>query len=129
MNKAKILVADDEPFVSRILKMTLEQAGYEVISVNNGVKALASFKESQPDMVVTDVKMPQITGRKLVESIRELDGGGEVPVIVMTSTLESENRDWVAGAGNVTFLGKPVSPRELIRVIGEYFNNREQTGC
>ncbi len=121
MKANRILIADDEPYVARVLKLVLVKEGYEVTCVNNGKQALDSYRETRPDIIVTDVKMPQMTGRELVETIRSSDGGSEIPIVVMTSTLESENRDWVSGVGGVSFVGKPVSPRELVRIINGYF--------
>lgn len=121
MNDYKILIADDEPYVARVLKLVLQQEGYEVICVNNGKEALDTFEKIHPDILVTDVKMPHMGGRKLVETIKNSDDNAALPVVVMTSTLESENRDWVCGVNNVSFLGKPVSPRELVRVVNGYF--------
>ncbi len=121
MKTNRILIADDEPYVTRVLKLVLLKEGYEVICVNNGKQALDSYRETRPDIIVTDVKMPHMTGRELVETIRGTDGDSEIPVVVMTSTLESENRNWVSGVGGVSFLGKPVSPRELVRIINGYF--------
>jgi len=123
MNANKILIADDEPYVSRVLKLVLQKAGYEVTCVDNGLQAIDAYRNIHPDIVITDVKMPQMTGRELVESIRSTEGGNETPVVVMTSTLESENRDWVTGVDNVSFLGKPVSPRDLVRVVNGYFTH------
>lgn len=121
MKTNRILIADDEPYVARVLKLVLLKEGYEVICVNNGKQALDSYRETRPDIIVTDVKMPHMTGRELVEAIRGTDGDSETPIVVMTSTLESENRNWVSGVGGVSFVGKPVSPRELVRIINGYF--------
>lgn len=121
MSDYKILIADDEPYVARVLKLVLQQEGYEVICANNGQEALDTFEKQQPDILVTDVKMPHMGGRMLVETIKSSDGNADLPVVVMTSTLESENRDWVCGVNNVSFLGKPVSPRELVRVVNGFF--------
>ena len=121
MNKYKILIADDEPYVARVLKLVLQKEGYQVTCVNNGKEALDAYTSLSPDVVVTDVKMPHVGGRKLVETIRTMESGANIPVVVMTSTLESENRDWVHDVGNVSFLGKPVSPRDLVRVINAHF--------
>jgi CheY-like chemotaxis protein len=121
MKTNRILIADDEPYVSRVLKLVLQQEGYEVTCVDNGKQALESYLKARPDIVVTDVKMPHMTGRELVEAIRQSNGDSEMPIVVMTSTLESENRDWVGGVANVSFVGKPVSPRELVRIVNDYF--------
>ena len=121
MNKYKVLIADDEPYVSRVLRLVLQKEGHQVTCVNNGREALDVYVELSPDVVVTDVKMPHVGGRKLVETIRTIDGNDKTAIVVMTSTLESENRDWVHDVGNISFLGKPVSPRDLVRVINSHF--------
>ena len=128
MNTNKILIADDEPYVVRVLKLVLQKEGYEVTCVNNGKQALESYRKARPDIVVTDVIMPYMSGRELVEEVRETDGDHETPFVVMTSTLESENRDWVSGVGNVSFVGKPVSPRELVRIVNDYFSSNSASG-
>ena len=122
MKTNRILIADDEPYVARVLKLVLLKEGYEVSCVNNGKQALDSYRETRPDIIVTDVKMPHMTGRELVEIIRSSEGDSDTPIVVMTSTLESENRDWVSGVGGVSFVGKPVSPRELVRIVNGYFS-------
>ncbi len=121
MKANRILIADDEPYVSRVLKLVLQREGYEVSCVSNGKQALDSYRQARPDIIVTDVKMPHMTGRELVETIRSTDADSEIPIVVMTSTLESENRDWVSGVGSVSFVGKPVSPRELVRIVNNFF--------
>lgn len=121
MTAYNILIVDDEPYVSRVLRLVLQQEGYRVTCVNNGREALDLFDSLQPDIVVTDVKMPHLSGQQLVESIRSRESCNNIPVVVMTSTLESENRDWVHDLGNISFLGKPVSPRDLVRVINNHF--------
>lgn len=120
MNTFKVMIADDEPYVARVLKVVLQQEGYEVKCVNNGRQALEAYLKDRPDIVITDVKMPHMTGQELVDAIRKLKVEGETPIIVMTSTLESENRDWVKGVNSLSFVGKPVSPRELVRIVNGY---------
>ena len=127
MTAYNILIVDDEPYVARVLKLVLQQEGYRVTCVNNGKEALDIFDKLQPDIVVTDVKMPHLGGQQLVEAIRAMDAGNSTPVVVMTSTLESENRDWVHDLGNLSFLGKPVSPRDLVRVINNHFIHYKAT--
>lgn len=123
MSVIKILIAEDEPYISRVLKLVLQKAGYEVTCVDNGKQAMEAYMNTRPDILITDVKMPQMTGRELVERIRLIENNDVTPVVVMTSTLESENRDWVTDVENVSFLGKPVSPRELVRVVNSYFTH------
>ena len=128
MSTMNILIADDEPYITRVLKLVLQKEGYSVTCVNNGLQALEHYNKNRPDLVITDVKMPRMTGNELVEAIRETNADSETPIVVMTSTLENENRDWLCGVSNLTFIGKPVSPRDLIRVIKDCFAQREMPG-
>lgn len=123
MSTYKVLIADDEPYISRVLRLVLQQAGYEVTCVNNGKEALDAYEVFRPDILVTDVRMPQMSGKLLVESIRGSNDDRNIPVIVMTSTLESENREWVGEICNVSFIGKPVSPRDLVRIVNNQLAN------
>lgn len=121
MTAYKVLIVDDEPYVTRVLKLVLQQEGYKVTCANNGKEALTVFDSVRPDIVVTDVRMPHMGGQQLVKSIRSMETNNDIPVVVMTSTLESENRDWLHDLGNISFVGKPVSPRDLVRVIDKHF--------
>ena len=120
MSISKILIVDDEPYIARVLKLTLQQEGYQVTCVNNGKQALEAYAAERPDLIITDVKMPQMTGNELVDAVRNSHGDTETQIIVMTSTLESENRSWVADVVNLTFLGKPVSPRDLTSIVNSF---------
>lgn len=121
MNAYKVLIAEDEPYVTRVLKLVLQKGGYDVTVVKNGKEALEVYAKQPPDVLVTDVKMPHMGGRELVKTIRGLENSRNIPIVVMTSTLESENRDWLHDVGNVSFLGKPVSPKNLLRVVNNLF--------
>ena len=125
MSAYKVLIADDEPYVARVLRLVLQQEGYEVMCVTSGREALDVYHTWCPDILVTDVKMPHMDGRELVQAIVKAGSEKPLPVIVMTSTLESENRDWLGDVENMYFIGKPVSPRDLIRTINQCFVNRK----
>ena len=125
MSVNRILIVDDEPYITRVLKLVLQKEGYQVTCVNNGLQALDHYSNNRPDMVITDVKMPRMTGNELVEAIRGEKADSETPIVVMTSTLENENRDWIDNVDNLTFIGKPVSPRDLVRVVKGYFTQSE----
>ena len=89
MTAYKVLIVDDEPYVARVLKLVLQKEGYQVTCVNNGREALDIFDKVQPDIVVTDVKMPHVGGQQLVEAIRSMEASSNIPIVVMTSTLKA----------------------------------------
>ena len=103
-----ILIADDEPHVIRILKLALERAGYGVDSVPNGEAALAHILEHPPDALITDIQMPRMNGQDLCQRVREALPDRNFPILVMTSRVEREHRQWAAALPRVEFLEKPL---------------------
>ena len=90
MNKEieEILVVEDSLTQAEQLKFILEKRNYKVTIANDGVKALEYINKSMPDLVVTDILMPQMDGYKLCQKIKEDDRLKHIPVILLTSLLE-----------------------------------------
>ncbi len=120
-----ILVVDDERHVARVLSVALERAGYAVETARNGEEAVYKLVELNPDALLTDIMMPRMNGRELVALVRNHFPQRQLPIVVMTSSLELEHRDWVKDYSNLHFVEKPVSPRRVIQILGEYFTGSE----
>jgi len=120
--KKIVLIADDEPYVIRVVKLKLSNAGYEVITASNGLEALEKIKTLKPDVVISDVNMPKLNGRELCFRAIPLKKEKEFLTIVMTSSLEKEDRDWAEDMDQTVFIEKPFSPKKLMQIIGTYFN-------
>lgn len=118
----RILIVDDEPHVSRVLKLMLERAGYAVRSEADGQAGLSSVLHDPPDAMVTDIQMPRLDGRELMKMLHELMPERRFPVMVMTSMTAREEREWVSEIPGVVFLEKPVSPRQLIARLDHHFD-------
>ena len=123
----RILIVDDEPHVSRVLKLTLERAGYAVRTEPDGQAALASVLAEPPDAMITDIQMPRLNGRELLKMLHELMPERSFPVMVMTSMTAREERDWVREMPGIEFLEKPLSPRQLIVRLSDHFGNQNAT--
>ena len=121
----QILIVDDEPHVRRVLKLTLDKAGYQTDSVSNGEEALAWIRNHQPDVLITDIQMPRMSGEELCIQLQEEMPDRKFPIFVMTSHSEIEERKWISKFANVFFLEKPVSGRRLIEMFGDYFRQQE----
>ena len=117
----RILIVDDEPHVSRVLKLMLERAGYSVRTEPDGQAGLSSVLRDPPDAMVTDIQMPRLNGRELMKMLHELMPERRFPVMVMTSMTAREEREWVREIPGVVFLEKPVSPRQLIARLDRHF--------
>ena len=111
---ARILVVDDAPDLALVLRMQLERAGHEVITAENGRRGLRRFYEVRPDLVVLDVRMPELDGWQTLERLRDLS---DVPVILLTA--RSGEIDKVRGfrAGADDYVVKPFGRQELLARI------------
>src|SRR6266704_3378615 len=89
MNKIKVFYVEDEVFLARIVKESLESRGFEVIMENDGAKAIDSFKKSKPDICVLDVMLPNKDGFTIADEIRELNES--VPIIFLTAKTQTED--------------------------------------
>ncbi len=115
-----VLIVDDEPHVLRVLKLSLSRAGYIVNTALDGAEALQKLGEQSPDALITDMKMPKISGKDLCQKLCERYPGKHVPLFVMTSRAEGEYREWLSELTNIVFLEKPLSPRKMIRLLAEH---------
>ncbi len=114
----RVLIVDDHAPVIRVLKLGIEDAGYEVDTASNGAECLAKLCEGHPDFLVTDIDMPRMSGKELCLAIVEQFPSRDFPIVVLTSRTEMEHRDWTRAIENLTFMEKPVSVRRLLSHIG-----------
>jgi DNA-binding response OmpR family regulator len=112
MVKLKILLAEDEPFLGKIIKESFETRDFEVSWVQNGIKAYSVFRSFQPDICILDVMMPEKDGFSVTEDIRKVDTA--VPILFLTARSLTE--DVIKGfeMGCNDYLKKPFSMEELI---------------
>jgi len=124
----KILIVDDHAPVIRVLKLGIEEAGYEVDTASNGSECLVKLCAAHPDFLVTDIDMPRMSGKELCQAIEEQFPDRKFPIVVLTSRTEMEHRDWTRRIDNLTFMEKPVSVRRLLSHIGKSLNE-DQLGA
>src|ERR1700752_3610391 len=122
MSKTKVLYVEDELFLGKIVKESLETRGFDVIMESDGAKATAAFKKSEPDICVLDIMLPNKDGFTIADEIRELDE--EVPIIFLTAKTQTE--DVVKGftLGGNDYIRKPFSMEELIIRIQNVLRNK-----
>jgi two-component system KDP operon response regulator KdpE len=105
-----ILVVDDEPRMTRFIRMNLELEGYHVIEAHNGIQALDKVRTELPDLVILDVMMPELDGFETLRMLREISN---VPVIMLTVRDEEEDKVRGLELGADDYVTKPFSAREL----------------
>jgi DNA-binding response OmpR family regulator len=119
----RVLIVDDEPHMTHVLKLHLQRAGYSVETAVNGKLALDSVLKNAPDVMVTDIQMPLMTGKELCLALEAQYPERTFPIFVMTSMTDREHREWTATINNLKFLEKPLSMRALLRELEQYFGS------
>src|ERR1700704_4868421 len=109
--KAKVLVVDDEPQITRVLRTVLSSQGYQVRTASEGEAALANFSEFRPELVITDLYMPHMDGIELCRRIRAMSG---VPIIVLSVKGEEKTKVEALDCDADDYVTKPFGIDELL---------------
>jgi DNA-binding response OmpR family regulator len=112
MSRIKVLYAEDEVFLGKIVKETLDSRGFEVVMVTNGAEVLPTYQAMRPDICVLDIMMPDRNGFEVAGDIRAVDE--DIPIIFLTAKTQTEDlvRGFRTGAND--YIRKPFSMEELI---------------
>jgi signal transduction histidine kinase/DNA-binding response OmpR family regulator len=114
----RILVVEDEDDTRDLILTVLKQCGAEVRGSESAAEALAAFKEWSPDLLVTDIGLPEEDGFSLLKKVRESNQqSGQIPAVALTAYATPEDRDRVLNAGFQMHIAKPVEPEELLTII------------
>jgi PAS domain S-box-containing protein len=119
MNGLRLLVVDDDPDARQLVKDILEDCGCRVALAGNVEEAMAALAREVPDVLISDVGMPNRDGYDLIKEIRALppEKGGDVPAAALTAYTRSEDRRRLLNAGYSMHIAKPVEPAELITIV------------
>ena len=124
---AKILIADDEVYMLRLLEMTFKKGGYTVISCRNGQEALTKVASELPQLIVLDVMMPGLDGLGALRQLKENPATRDIPVVVLSAKGHALTRVEAEVAGAVMFLAKPFSPSQLLGEAQKILGQRESS--
>ncbi|HAK59047.1 MAG TPA: response regulator [Nitrospiraceae bacterium] len=119
----KILVVDDEEGARELFFTILSEEGYDIALAENGEEALALFKETPYDLVITDIKMPVMGGLQLLQEIRNT--GSKTDVILVTAYGEVETYLKAMSLGAAEYINKPVRIKELKRIVHKVLTERK----
>jgi two-component system alkaline phosphatase synthesis response regulator PhoP len=118
----RVLVADDEPHIGRIIQMKLEQGPYEVTLVSDGRAALDELQGPDPiDVVLLDIMMPYASGLEVLAEARRLPHRRDTPIIILTAKGQDADRRQALELGATDFFTKPFSPKKLLARVDEIF--------
>lgn len=118
----RVLVADDEPHIGRIIQLKLESGPYEVTLVPDGRAALEQLRSEQPiDVILLDIMMPYVSGLDVLAEARTLPHRTDTPIIILTAKGQDSDRTRALELGATDFFTKPFSPKKLLARIDELF--------
>ena len=122
----KVLVADDEKDIRRLVVFTLERAGFEIVEAVDGQEAFQMATELHPDIILLDVMMPYMDGFEVLRHIRKDVATRDLPVIMLTA--KAMDNDVFTGhqLGATCYLTKPFNPIELISFVKRIFEFEDQ---
>ena len=125
-----VLVVDDEPDVRKVVRMTLEKAGYDVVEAEDGEKAIAEIKKGEHsillNLIITDIRMPNMNGIDVLNYYRK--EWPSIPIIVLTGFPDLDMATMMLQHGISDYLVKPVEAEKLRAAVAKAFEQREVRG-
>ena len=115
----KLLIADDEPGVRALVRMTLEEESYEILEAADGAEALSLAHLHRPDLLLLDVMMPEISGYDVCRALKDDPWTAGITVVLLTAMTQRWDRDAGFEAGADDYFTKPFSPVALLRKVDE----------
>ncbi len=124
----KILVADDEPDVLKVIGFRLSSKGYEVILATNGQEALEKINEQKPDLILLDYRMPYLNGFEVCQHVRENKSLKNIPIIIITAGLSTLTNEDIALVCADAWISKPFDIEELFQTIEKLLTKSTRSG-
>jgi len=121
----KILLADDSITIQKVVELTFSDGDYEVTAVNNGAKAIQKLAEMRPDIILSDIIMPEKNGYEVCEYVKSHPEYRNIPVILLTGTFEPFDPDRADKAGCDAVVTKPFESQSLIHKVEELIQNSQ----
>lgn len=125
----KILVVDDNEIIVKTISVKLNNAGYEVLTAQDGAEAVALVRKQKPDLIVLDISFPPDVagvpwdGFRIMEWLNRVDESRKIPVIVITGGAGDRDKERAIGAGAAGFLPKPLDHDELLKLVRSTLNS------
>ena len=121
--KKKILVVDDDDDVIITYRVVLDRMGYDVLTAYDGVECLEQIRDSRPDLILLDVRLPGLSGTKVCSLIKEKASTSDIPVVAITSIISTTIKEVMEEVGADEFLLKPIDASSLSWVIDKFLGD------
>ncbi len=122
----KILIVEDNSQNMKVELMALRPHGYTLLQATDGEEALEIAVNNKPDLIIMDIQLPEISGLEVTRRLRQMPTFSHTPIIALTAYAMKGDREKVIEAGCDAYLSKPISTRELPKVVAEMLSGRRQ---
>ena len=116
-DRPKVIVAEDEPALAKVLKLRLEIEGFDVRTAGDGAEALDLIAEERPDVLVCDLMMPVMDGHEVCRTIKSDPALKDIPVLILTALKATRERERLEKLGADAFSSKPYDSKQLTAAI------------
>jgi CheY-like chemotaxis protein len=116
---ARIVFCEDEQQIRKLIQIVMRGGAHEIEIANDGMAGLAAIERLAPDLIVTDLAMPEMGGFDLADAIHARPGLAHIPILFMTASVQRGDVEQFRAHGAAGYLAKPFSPRELREKIEE----------
>jgi DNA-binding response OmpR family regulator len=121
----KILIAENEPMVQKILSIYLSRAGYDIVTANNGKSAIQMFKTENPDLMVTGLMMPAANGTEVISYIRHT-AQSLIPIIVVTNIGLQDSITNILNLGADAYILKPLHLKDIMSQVHQLIYRQQR---
>jgi twitching motility two-component system response regulator PilH len=120
----KVLIVDDSQTLRHMLSDLLEENGMQVVAATNGLEAKEYIQASAPDLVITDLIMPEMNGYELCRWMKNEPSTQKIPVLICSTKSEEFDRYWGMKQGADAYITKPFHPPELLKTVRQLLKGR-----
>lgn len=115
----KILMVDDDKTTRKLMTIYLGGKGFEVVAAENGLDALQKLGAEDVNLILTDLNMPMMDGVEFIRTVRSDPSRSRIPILMITTEADQEERDRAMAAGANGYLTKPVTAEDVVRKVRE----------
>jgi two-component system alkaline phosphatase synthesis response regulator PhoP len=122
MSDRKVLVIDDEENILNLIRIGLEDNGFEVVTRSNGLDALMYIEQEIPAIIIADIMMPRLTGLELVKALKNNDDTRKIPLIFISALDQAKTVQEGLDLGAVDYITKPFKISEIVGKVKHYIS-------
>ena len=123
-----VLIAEDDPFISRMYQIKLTNGGYNVTVKNNGREAFESIKASKPSLIMLDLNMPELSGLEVLAALKNDNFDfAKTPVVVLTNSSKDDDRKTAQGYGAEYLVKAELTPKQVLEIINNKLKTTESS--